>query len=103
QEAGARLLESSSSLIGVLEEIDVSVHELVLSPGEVLVLYTDGVTEARAPGTDLFGSSRLLATIAEAPLSAGAIAAAIEAAVLEHAGPRRRDDLAILALGRAGT
>jgi sigma-B regulation protein RsbU (phosphoserine phosphatase) len=33
-------------------------HAAVLSPGDTLVLYTDGITEARDPTNQLFGSAR---------------------------------------------
>ena len=36
-----------------------------LSPGDVLLLYTDGITEARSPTGELFGVQRLDAVIAE--------------------------------------
>ncbi|MBI5725766.1 MAG: SpoIIE family protein phosphatase [Planctomycetes bacterium] len=40
--------------------------ETVLNPGDMLALYTDGVTEARAPDDEMFGTDRLEALLAKA-------------------------------------
>ena len=36
---------------------------VAFAPGDVLLLYTDGATEAPAPGGDLFGEDRLQAIV----------------------------------------
>jgi serine phosphatase RsbU (regulator of sigma subunit) len=69
----------------------------VLRPGDTLVMYTDGVTEARRGG-DLFGVDRLRDVLAGPAASAADIAAAVEAAVLDFSGRRITDDTAVLAL-----
>ena len=89
------------SLLGVLAELRCATATVVLEPGDALVLYTDGVTEARC-GADQFGVDRLDAVIASLPgaTSPDAIASAIRQAVEDHADARPRDDLAILVLQR---
>jgi len=42
----------------------VQVAATDLAPGDVLVLYTDGVTEAANPAGELFGEARLMQVIA---------------------------------------
>lgn len=96
------LLECSGTLLGVVDDPQLGDVETHLEAGDALVLYTDGVTEARADG-ELFGEVRLrdaLAQVAGQP--ADAIAAALEAAV---AGFRRsaRDDTAILVVAAVGS
>jgi serine phosphatase RsbU (regulator of sigma subunit) len=39
--------------------------EAYLQPGSGLLLYTDGIVEAHNPSREMFGSSRLLACLAE--------------------------------------
>ena len=39
----------SGTLLGLVEDPDVQDHEAQLQPGDTLVLYTDGLTEAHAP------------------------------------------------------
>lgn len=69
-----------------------------LGPGDVVVLYTDGVTEARAAG-DLFGEDRLTTLVEScAGLGAGSVAERIECAVVAFQGGCPHDDIAILVL-----
>ncbi len=45
--------------LGVFEGISFHQHQLTLSPGDMLFLYTDGITEAVNEETELFGEERL--------------------------------------------
>jgi phosphoserine phosphatase RsbU/P len=49
--------------LGVDRDVDYSAYTLPLSPGDSLVLYTDGITEAMNAAGDLYGSRRLLALL----------------------------------------
>jgi anti-sigma regulatory factor (Ser/Thr protein kinase) len=72
--------------------------EVELAAGELVVLYTDGVIEARR-GIDLFGQDRLEAVVQLASSrSAHAIAGAIDQAVEEYQAGPLPDDLALLVL-----
>jgi len=73
-------------------------ESLVLEPGDVLVLYTDGVTDAE--GEDArFGDERLLDALRGATDAAGAVAAIDRALSAFQVGPQA-DDTAVLALDR---
>ena len=70
----------------------------VLQAGDVLVFYTDGVTEARRRKT-MFGMERLARVIEQnAARDAQEIAAAVYAAVADHTGGTLTDDIALLVL-----
>ncbi|AUX40491.1 phosphoserine phosphatase [Sorangium cellulosum] len=58
-------IPTSGVFIGALPEIDAMTRdaELVLEDGDVLVLYSDGVTEARNEHHEQFGLDRLCATV----------------------------------------
>ncbi|MDA0178725.1 SpoIIE family protein phosphatase [Solirubrobacter phytolaccae] len=92
---------TSGPLLGLLDGPRITDTETTLAAGDALVLYTDGVIEARR-GRDLFGEERLaevLKTVGPRRLSADAIADAVHEATIEHAGATE-DDLAILVLRR---
>jgi serine phosphatase RsbU (regulator of sigma subunit) len=94
---GVEEIPVPGSLLGVLEEAPMGARVVTLAPGDTLVFYTDGATEARRDGV-IFGSGGLMAAIAAAPAGAHSIAAAIESAVLTHTGGTISDDLAALVI-----
>jgi sigma-B regulation protein RsbU (phosphoserine phosphatase) len=53
------LLRAGGLVLGVLEDASYEAREIRLSPGDLLVLYSDGVTEARSQEHGLFGLDRL--------------------------------------------
>jgi serine phosphatase RsbU (regulator of sigma subunit) len=86
--------------LGITPDLDVPVVEVDLPPGTTMVLYTDGVTEARDDAGEQFGEDGLRRVLAGAPGSAEATVEAITAAVEEWLRTSRyeADDLAVLAL-----
>jgi serine phosphatase RsbU (regulator of sigma subunit) len=71
-----------------------------LAPGDVVVLYTDGVTEIRRRRQEIFGYRELVDVLRScAGMDPDAIAERVEQAVLAAAAGKPRDDIAILALG----
>ncbi len=71
-----------------------------LAPGELVVLYTDGVTEVRAGREEIFGHRDLAELLGHcAGLPADSVAQRVQDAVLEAAKGRPRDDIAILVVG----
>lgn len=94
---GAELLECGGVPLGVVADPEPTEAEVVLHPGDAVVLYTDGVTEARNPG-GLFGEERLLEVLGAASGgTAEVIAGALDDAVRAHRSGRD-DDLAILVI-----
>jgi sigma-B regulation protein RsbU (phosphoserine phosphatase) len=89
--------ESHGTLLGALEHPMLSEESIRLAPGDVLVLYTDGVTEARARGS-LFGEDRLRRIVATGADGADDLASEIEHAVREFS-PALSDDTALLIFG----
>jgi serine phosphatase RsbU (regulator of sigma subunit) len=73
---------------------------VTLGPGEVLVFYTDGVTEVRRRRQEVFGHRELVALLETcAGLPPDAVADRVEAAVMTASEGKLRDDMAILAFG----
>jgi serine phosphatase RsbU (regulator of sigma subunit) len=71
-----------------------------LRPGDVLVLFTDGVTDARGPG-GRFGEARLREAVRTATDARNAVAR-IEAALDAFETGAQADDMAVIAVMRTG-
>jgi serine phosphatase RsbU (regulator of sigma subunit) len=72
-----------------------------LPPDRCLVLYTDGVVEARSPDGQEFGTEGLAAAVPRLPTSAAGVAEVVLKDVLRHTGGRLDDDAAVLVLRRS--
>jgi phosphoserine phosphatase RsbU/P len=96
-EAQPQVIGREGSLLGVLETIECHDREVVLRPGDAVVLYTDGVTEGRR-GPDFFGELRLTAAIAGATGSAASLTEGILGEVLDFQGGDPRDDVVLVAI-----
>lgn len=83
--------------LALLEDSTYAETTVSLEPGDTLVLYTDGVTEARGR-EDLYGEERLRAHLSRmGGLPATAVVESVAVAVSEHLGEREHDDIAIVA------
>ena len=56
-------LTGSGPLIGAFPSLGLVPCELTLAPGDLVLLYTDGVTDTRAASGERFGDERLLAVV----------------------------------------
>ena len=86
-------------VIGVFSDVNLTEQETNLAPGDALILYTDGVVEARSPDGHFFGEERLKAILhSSVALDASTIAGRIEDAVLNFQEQALRDDVAVMVL-----
>jgi sigma-B regulation protein RsbU (phosphoserine phosphatase) len=93
-------LETGGTVIGLFRHTRYEEETLQLHPGDLLVAYTDGVTEAVNAAGEEFGEERLEATlVANAHLPAQELRAEIVRAVREWcAGAPQHDDLTFVVL-----
>jgi len=98
--SSVRLLKAKGIALGVIDEIDLQSVKVDLKPGDVLVLYTDGVTEAINASDEEFGEERLLQVIAEnRTRPAQEILDRVLAAITAHAGNQPQfDDITLMVL-----
>jgi PAS domain S-box-containing protein len=82
-------------ILGAVEVPEFDPVAVELAPGDVLILYTDGVLDSVLPGGERFGAARLAALVERAGDDVGAIVRMLEQ---ELAGLRLRDDVALLAI-----
>lgn len=97
--SGSRFLSQSDLVLGVVRDASFSEHTVSLSPGQVIVLYTDGVTEAEGPRGEQFGEERLMELLTSLPpsLMAREIVERVEGAVTGFVGgDELTDDLTLL-------
>jgi sigma-B regulation protein RsbU (phosphoserine phosphatase) len=92
-------LQEGGGVLGVFEEQSFGLGTVDLAPGDRLVLFTDGVTEASNREGEEFGERRLLSLLEEhRALSANAIKEKIAAAISEFSGGHLTDDATLLIL-----
>jgi sigma-B regulation protein RsbU (phosphoserine phosphatase) len=94
RDGAVAVVGTPGSLLGVVEEPDVSGSVVRLSPGDVLVLVTDGVHDSGGPARlEQAGLDRILRSCqGRRPQE---VVDTITAAAMEH----QRDDIAVMALG----
>lgn len=91
-------LGTPGPLLGVLEQPDWHDTEIDLEPGDIVLFYSDGVTEARRNG-EFFGEARLRRLLRRSSGDAAdAVAAEIVDEVVEFQAGSPRDDIAVVVL-----
>ncbi|MEU6766759.1 GAF domain-containing SpoIIE family protein phosphatase [Streptomyces sp. NPDC046853] len=90
------------TLIGAFADLEFRTAEVTLRPGEVCLLYSDGITEAYGGplGDVMFGEDRLRAVLAGcAGRPAEVVTERVQMVVAQWVGEGRHDDMAVLAIG----
>jgi sigma-B regulation protein RsbU (phosphoserine phosphatase) len=100
--AGGRWLDDGGPLAGVIPRARYAPGELSLVPGDLLVIYSDGVTEAARPGGEMFGEQRLLEALRCArDLPAAEVLSRLLEAVEGFAGAEEpADDISVIVVRR---
>jgi serine phosphatase RsbU (regulator of sigma subunit) len=91
-------VEAEGLALALLDDTHYESAEVTLAPDDTLLLYTDGVTEARG-ADDLFGEERLVRVLPPlAGIRASAVVDQVAIAVTNHLSDSQRDDIALVAL-----
>jgi phosphoserine phosphatase RsbU/P len=95
-------LDEGGLVLGILPQAEYAGADLHLGSGDVLVYYSDGVTEAAGPNDDDFGEARLAALVQrERHRTAAEIGSIIREAVTCHlAGQPALDDVTVVVVKR---
>lgn len=86
-------IDADGPPLGFLPDTSYGGRDVALAPGDVLLLYTDGISEATRDGGPMFGEDRLRAAfVAAADQEPAAILAAVQGALAAWTGRDRQDD-----------
>lgn len=102
QDNSQTLLRDHGMALGILPNITMQSHSFEFFPGDTLLLYTDGVTEAMNEDLDEFGIGRLSQAVGNTyQLAADHIAQSITNAIHHHAGQSPQfDDITLVVVKR---
>ena len=96
-----RLALTGDIMLGVIADYDFTDASITLVPGDTLVMYSDGVTEAHDPQSELFGDQRLAQAL---PEWQGAGAQSLSDEIMSRvdrfvAGAEQSDDITLMTVG----
>jgi phosphoserine phosphatase RsbU/P len=96
-------LDGNGPLMGAFARLDLVERVVPLAPGDLILFYTDGVTDAQAPSGLRFGDHRLLEALetARGGTASDAVEAVCDAYHRFQAEQPNADDVAIVAFRRA--
>jgi len=100
--AGVRAkLAVTGPVVGMFAGAHFDIQSVCIEPGDTLVAFTDGVTEARSATGEFFERERLCALMAEPVSTAAELLDGIQASVREFMGEADpSDDITLLAVRR---
>lgn len=101
----AQALESHGLLLGILPETPYSSSVLQLQTDDVLLFYSDGITESTSATREAFRTGGLLQAARNAEAGAEAVASAVWQAMLQHSAgaPHAPDDRTLLVVRLTGS
>lgn len=99
EEAGSRA--ARGPLLAVFDDYEYEAHQVTLAPGDSLIVFSDGVTEAMDAQGEQFGSKRIHVVAQRAGGGPRGLGERIVQAVKDHAaGCSQHDDITLVCFGR---
>jgi sigma-B regulation protein RsbU (phosphoserine phosphatase) len=90
-------LTATATVLGLFEEWECPIAEQTFHPGDTLVVYSDGVTEARSDSGEEFSDSRLIETILKCRhLSSRELLDRLLETVQKFSGSEQEDDITLV-------
>ena len=94
-------LQAAGPVIGMMSGAKFKIQFTRLEPGDILIGYTDGVTEALSPENKLFTKKRFLQLLEQPASSASGLIEHIKADLIEHVKSAPQfDDITMIAVHR---
>ncbi len=96
-----RILEPTGPAVGMLPEMGFKAECIDIDPGDVVVILTDGITEARNADGQLYGSENLKKALGMGDLSARQLLDRITTSLAAHTeGAEQSDDITLMVIHR---
>ena len=90
-------LESTATVLGVFKKWACAIGETQISPGDILALYTDGITESFNDAREQFGEERLIEVLCRhRSLSSQSLLAAVVGEVRAFSPHEQHDDITLI-------
>jgi sigma-B regulation protein RsbU (phosphoserine phosphatase) len=94
-------LNSTGPVVGIMPKMAYTVRQIQLEPGDTLIGYTDGVTEAMSPQETLFGKRRFQALLERPTPTASVLIEQIKYELFQHIDNAPQfDDITMIAIHR---
>ena len=94
-------LKSTGPIVGILPAMEYQIKQVGIDPGDTLIGYTDGVTEAMSPKQKLFGKKRFMTLLKSLPPTASDLIEQIKLALFNHIDDAPQfDDITMIAVRR---
>lgn len=94
-------LEATTTVIGLFEQWECAIGQTHLAPGDLLALYTDGVTESPNASEEEFGEQRLIeALVRNRDRTADSIVRAVVEDVIAFSRQEQFDDITLIVAKR---
>ena len=94
-------LKTSGPVVGIVSGAEYKIHQSYLEPDDILIGYTDGVTEALSPQENIFSKERFLALLRRPASSASELIQRIQSDLFEHIDDAPQfDDITMIAVHR---
>jgi serine phosphatase RsbU (regulator of sigma subunit) len=94
-------LDPTATVLGIFKKWDCEIGERTLCPGEILALYTDGITEAFNENRDEFGEARLIDSLRRHRAQPSQSLLENIVADVRHFAPREQHDDITLIIAKA--
>lgn len=94
-------LRTTGPVVGMMPAMEYGIQQVQIEPGEILIGYTDGVTEAMSPEEKLFGKKRFLSLLEKPASTASQLIEQIKIELFNHIDNAPQfDDITMMAVHR---
>lgn len=96
-----KLLKATGPVVGMMTDMEYRVEQIQMEPDDLLIGFTDGVTEAMSPDNELYSKDRIFSLLEKPAASAALQIEEIKSDIFNHIGDAPQfDDITMIAVHR---